>query len=145
MRTLIIIPVLLFSLLLVAPSYSGDYKKFKKGMTAAQNGDWETALKGWKPLAKEGNALAQYNLGLMYRYGWGVLPDSKEAVRLWRLSADQGYVDAQYNLGAIYEQGKIVTQDYKEAVRWWQLAAEQGFVKAQYNLGHMYRLSLIHI
>ena len=54
----------------------------------------------------------------MYRNGWGVLLDTKEAVRWWRLAAEQGYVDAQYNLGAIYEQGKIVTQDYEEAVRW---------------------------
>tara|TARA_B100000989_G_scaffold244017_1_gene191059 strand:- start:215 stop:457 length:243 start_codon:yes stop_codon:yes gene_type:complete len=80
MKTLFIIPVLLFSLLIGAPSYSGD---FKKGMTAAQNGDWATALKEWKPLAEGGNAIAQYNLGLMYRNGWGVLLDTKEGVRWW--------------------------------------------------------------
>ena len=56
MRTLIIIPVLLFSLLLGVPSYSAD---FNKGLTAAQSGDWATALKEWKPLAEEGNAVAK--------------------------------------------------------------------------------------
>ena len=55
MRTLIIIPVLLFSLLLGVPSYSAD---FNKGVIAAQSGDWATALKEWKPLAEEGNANA---------------------------------------------------------------------------------------
>ena len=60
MKTLFIIPVLLFSLLIGAPSYSGD---FKKGMTAAQNGDWATALKEWKPLAEQGDVEAQFNLG----------------------------------------------------------------------------------
>ena len=62
MKTLYFIPVLLFSLLLGVPSYSAD---FNKGLTAAQNGDYATAMKEWKPLAKEGDAVAQYNLGLM--------------------------------------------------------------------------------
>ena len=74
MRTLIIIPVLLFSLFLGASSYSAD---FNKGLTAAQSGDFATALKEWKPLAGQGDADAQYNLGLMYLNGWGVPQDDK--------------------------------------------------------------------
>ena len=135
MRTLIIIPVLLFSLLLGVPSYSAD---FNKGLTAAQSGDWATALKEWKPLAEEGNAVAQNNLGLMYHNGWGVPQDYKEAVYWYRLAAEQEHVDAQYNLGVMYNNGNGVPQDYEEAVRWYQLAAEQGHSKAQGNLGVMY-------
>ena len=56
MKTQIIIPVLLFSLLLGVPSYSAD---FNKGVTAYKSGDYATALKEWKPLAEEGDALAQ--------------------------------------------------------------------------------------
>ena len=85
MRTLIIIPVLLFSLLLGVPSYSAD---FNKGLTAAQSGDFATALKEWKPLAEEGNAVAQNNLGLMYDNGWGVPQDDKEAVNWYRLAVE---------------------------------------------------------
>ena len=114
MRTLIIIPVLLFSLLLGVPSYSAD---FNKGLTAAQSGDWATALKEWKPLAEEGNAVAQNNLGLMYHNGWGVPQDNKEAVNWYRLAVEQGYAIAQYNLGLMYEKGKGVPQDDKEAAR----------------------------
>ena len=99
MRTLIIIPVLLFSLLLGVPSYSAD---FNKGLTAAQSGDFATALKEWKPLAEEGNAVAQNNLGLMYHNGWGVPQDYKEAVYWYRLAVEQGYAIAQYNLGLMY-------------------------------------------
>ena len=135
MRTLIIIPVLLFSLLLGVPSYSAD---FNKGLTAAQSGDFATALKEWKPLAEEGNAVAQNNLGLMYHNGWGVPQDYKEAVNWYRLAVEQGYAIAQYNLGLIYEKGKGVPQDDKEAVRLYRLAAEQGYADAQGNLGVMY-------
>ena len=135
MRTLIIIPVLLFSLLLGVPSYSAD---FNKGLTAAQSGDWATALKEWKPLAEEGNAAAQNNLGLMYHNGWGVPQDDKEAVFWYRLAVEQGYAIAHYNLGLMYEKGKGVPQDDKEAAQLYRLAAEQGDVDAQYNLGLMY-------
>ncbi len=135
MRTLIIIPVLLFSLLLGVPSYSAD---FNKGLTAAQSGDWATALKEWKPLAEEGNAAAQNNLGLMYDNGWGVPQDYKESVYWYRLAVEQGYEVAQYNLGLMYEKGKGVPQDDKEAVRLYRLAAEQGYADAQGNLGVMY-------
>ena len=137
MRTLIIIPVLLFSLLLGVPSYSAD---FNKGLTAAQSGDFATALKEWKPLAEEGNAVAQNNLGLMYHNGWGVPQDYKEAVLLYRLADEQGYAKAQFNLGVMYDVGEGVPQDDKEAVRWYTLAAEQEHAKAQYNLGVMYAL-----
>ena len=135
MRTLIIIPVLLFSLFLGASSYSAD---FNKGMTAAQSGDFATALKEWKPLAEEGNAVAQNNLGLMYHNGWGVPQDYKEAVYWYRLAVEQGYAIAQYNLGLMYEKGKGVPQDDKEAARLYRLAAEQGYADAQGNLGVMY-------
>ena len=135
MKTLIIIPVLLFSLFLGASSYSAD---FNKGLTAAQSGDFATALKEWKPLAEEGNAVAQNNLGLMYHNGWGVPQDYKEAVNWYRLAAEQGNAPAQYNLGVMYNNGNGVPQDYEEAVRWYQLAAEQGHSKAQGNLGVMY-------
>ena len=64
MKTLIIIPILLFSLFLGLPSYSSD---FDKGLTAYKNGDYATALKEWKPLAEQGDADAQTNLGLMYQ------------------------------------------------------------------------------
>ena len=107
-------------------------------MTAAQSGDFATALKEWKPLAEEGNAAAQNNLGLMYHNGWGVPQDDKEAVYWYRLAVEQGYATAQYNLGLLYEKGKGVPQDDKEAVRLYRLAAEQGYADAQGNLGVMY-------
>ena len=88
--------------------------------------------------ALNGNADAQYNLGLMYANGQGVTQDYKEAVKWWRLSADQGNASAQSNLGDMYADGKGVTQDYKEAVKWYRLSSDQGDADAQFNLGFMY-------
>ena len=71
----------------VGMSASAD---FQKGLTAAQNGDFATALREWKPLAEQGNAGAQYNLGLMYVKGEGVIQDNVYA-HLWgNIAASNG-------------------------------------------------------
>ena len=75
------------------------------GVAIAQDYD-AGLLKEWKPLADQGHAGAQYNLGLMYANGRGVVEDDAEAVRWYRLAADQGHADAQYNLGWMYANGR---------------------------------------
>ena len=51
--------------------------------------------------AEQGDAEAQFNLGVMYANGRGVPQDDSEAVRWYRLAADQGHAGAQFNLGAV--------------------------------------------
>ena len=115
--------------------FGGDYQD---GWDAYDRKDYKTAYKLWKPLAEQGNVLAQSNLGFMYYEGRGFPKDDKEAVKWYRLSAEQGLAIAQYNLGLMYDNGLGVPQDYKEAVRLFRLSAEQGYANAQYNLGQMY-------
>jgi uncharacterized protein len=88
--------------------------------------------------AEQGDAFAQYDLGLMYDNGRGVLQDYKEAVKWHRKAAEQGYAASQFNLGWSYANGEGVLQDYKEAVKWYRKAAEQGYASAQLNLGVRY-------
>ena len=121
--------------LATAPAFSADYQK---GQDAYDKGDYKTALQEWQPLAEQGNPDAQFNLGLIYYKGQGVLQDYKESVKWFTLSAEQGIVKAQFNLGFMYKDGQGVLQDDKEAVKWWRLSAEQVHAKAQSNLGFMY-------
>ncbi len=74
----------------------------------------------------------------MYRKGWGVEQDDKEAVKLYRLSAEQGDEWSQFNLAWMLDKGKGVVQDEKEAVKWYRQAAEQGEGFGQSNLAWMY-------
>ncbi len=105
------------------------------GLGAYNSGDYATALRLWRPLAEQGNAAAQYNLGNIYYSGQAVPQDYAEAAKWYRLAAEQGQANAQFNLGVMYERGQGVPQDYAEAVKWYRLAAEQGDALAQYNLG----------
>jgi len=68
---------------------------YQEGLDAYERGDYETALKEWRPLAKQGDADAQYSLGVMYHKGQGVPQDYQEAVRWFRLAAEQGDTVAQ--------------------------------------------------
>jgi TPR repeat protein len=72
---------------------------FQKGLTAHESGDYATALRSWKPLAKQGNTDAQFLLGAMYDNGQGVPQNYKTAVKWYTLAAKQGDALAQFNLG----------------------------------------------
>ena len=114
---------LILSTVLVAP---GVWAGFVEGLNAASKGDYATALREWRPLAEQGDASAQFNLGLMYDKGQGVAQDYAEAVKWYRKAAEQGFAFAQYNLGAMYDNGQGVPQDYVQAHMWLNLAAAQG-------------------
>ncbi|MGC6442819.1 MAG: tetratricopeptide repeat protein [Rubripirellula sp.] len=88
--------------------------------------------------AEEGDAEAQYNLGVAYMRGVGVAQDYAEALSWYRLAADQGFAPAQTNLGMMYDTGLGVPQSYAEAVKWFRLAADQGEAIAQHNIGLTY-------
>ncbi len=139
---------LIFTFLLFSAGPLGNiaFADYESGLAAFERGDYATALKEFLESAHDGEAKAQYYLGLMYDDGLGIPEDDTEAVRWYRLAkeqllvaADQEDVEAQFRLGQMYFLGQGVPQDYTEAVKWWHLAADKGFAWAQYNLGAMYQ------
>ena len=117
-------------------------QNYNEGLAAHQAGDYDTALKEWRPLAEQGNAITQYNLALMYKNGEGIAEDNVEAAKWYQRAAEQGYASAQNNLGNMYYNGEGVAEDFTQAVKWYRKAAEQGHTEAQSNLGLMYENGL---
>ncbi len=78
--------VLIVALGLIRPAWAD----FQDGLAAYQRGDYQTALREWRPLAEQGYAPAQYNIGSMYKNGHGVPQDYAEAARWYRRAAEQG-------------------------------------------------------
>ena len=89
--------------------------------------------------AMRGEAKAQFDLGVSYRFGQGVPQSDAEAVKWYRKAAEQGYAKAQYNLGVCCDTGKGLPKDYAEAAKWYRKAAGQGHAKAQFYLGVSYK------
>ena len=109
---------------------------FDKGVAAYESGDFATALREWRPLAKQGNAVCPV------QSGWDVRRSDEVFHRIirprrsgYRLAAEQGDAGAQFNLGGMYDSGEGVPQDYKTAAKWYRLAAEQGDADSQQQSG----------
>ena len=54
---------------------------------------------GVRIAAEQGDADAQFNLGVLYKNGRGVAVDAVKAALWFRLAADQGHASAQFSLG----------------------------------------------
>ena len=132
------LPMFFLSLTIILFSQLTLSAEFKDGLDAYERGDYATALKEWRPLAKAGNEKAQHALGVMFQRGQGVVQDYKGALKWFTKAADQGYAAAQFNLGLLFHEGQGVVQDYKEALRWFTKAAEQGYAPAQNTVGAMF-------
>ena len=99
------------------------------------------AIKWYKKAAKQGLAVAQYNLAHLiacYFDGNGVVEKDSEAFKWYKEAAEQGLAEAQNMLGYCYENGFGVTKNEAEAINWYYKAAEQGQVNAKHNLAVCY-------
>lgn len=114
--------------------------QLEDGARYFQRNDYNRALASWRPLAVQGNPVAQNNLGIMYLDGKGVPQSMSEAVRYLSLSAAAGSSLGQNNLGGLYRDGKGVPRDYSKAAQWFAASASQGNSAGMYNLGLMYEM-----
>ncbi|ARB98142.1 TPA: tetratricopeptide repeat protein [Neisseria gonorrhoeae] len=90
--------------------WAGDVSDFRENLQAAE----------------QGNAAAQFNLGVMYENGQGVRQDYVQAVQWYRKASEQGDAQAQYNLGLMYYDGRGVRQDLALAQEWLGKACQNG-------------------
>ena len=74
--------------------------------------EYATAYRLLRPLAEQGNALAQVNVGILFGAGLSVPQDYAEALKWFRKATDQGQTNARFSLGIMYKNGEGVPQDY---------------------------------
>lgn len=107
-------------------------------LRAQEAGDYAKAATLFLPLAEKGDAVAQFNLGVLYSQGRVIMQDNKIAMQWYLAAAEQGHAQAQANAGQMYDRGSGVPQDYKKAMRWLELSAKQHNATAQFYIGEMY-------
>jgi hypothetical protein len=84
------------------------------------------SLPDLRKLAAQGDADAQWQVGVRYHNGEGVPHDDVQAMQWFLRAAEQGHVTAQATLGAYYWAGRGVPQDLSKAYFWSALALAQG-------------------
>ena len=108
------------------------------GLKALENGDYDKALYYISFDAVQGDPIAQYNLGLMYKKGIGVEADKKEAFGWFLLAADSGHMLAKYALGKMYYHGDGVKKNYTKALNLFLDGSYLGHPASQIEVGNMY-------
>jgi len=101
---------------------------------AVQAQDHEAALAQCRAPADEGQADAQYVMGVLYDNGLGVDKDAEAASAWFVKAADQDQVQAMFMLGVMNMRGEGGQKDAAAAAKWWRRAAEAGDAPSQFNL-----------
>jgi len=124
---------LFFILVLFFPttSFAND---FQEGLDAIHGTNYNKALKKLRPLAAQGHAAAQYNLGVMHEWGNGVPQNNLLAIQWYRRAAENSHKDAQNNLGAMYSKGEGVEQNFIKALKWFVISGENGSEEGRKNI-----------
>lgn len=115
-----------------------NVRDFRRGLQAALDENFGSALKIWTRLAADGDSAGRYALGMLYWTGTGVAQNRSAGLHLIKEAAGEGFDEAQYRLGKIHTDGDGVEQDFAVALEWYRKAVRQGHAKAQLHLGVMY-------
>lgn len=91
-----------------------------------------------KRLAQAGDAHAQYLMGLLYRDGTLVIPDTERARDWMEQAASQNVPAAQYALGKLFLSDDPLVHDPDQGIRWLKASAQNGNDYAAYALGKEY-------
>ena len=111
-------------------SFQTAQASLSKGLAAAQAGDYASAYELWLPMADQGDAAAQFNIGLLHSKQLIPQASPEKAVKWYLLAANNDHVNAQFNLGIKYDKGIGVEQSATQAFRWYFKAANNGHPQA---------------
>ncbi len=110
--------------------------------SAYKNGEYAKAMKLWEKMAKNGDSVAQYNMGALLKSGVGKAASVDEAAKWFLKSAENGYAAAQFEIGKIYEAeaaaGGASGLPAARSLIWIKKSAEQGYEPAETDLGLKY-------
>jgi len=95
--------------------------------------------------AAQGNPRAQFDLGVMYLQGNGVVKNERLAFNYFHKAARKNHSEAKFQMGLCFAQGRGVRKQSQLARYWFKLAAKSGHSKAMVYLASIEKsLNLQH-
>ena len=95
----------------------------------------DRAAEQMEQLADAGDAHAQYIIGMAYRDGGLLIPDTAKAQKFLECAAKQEIDAAQYALGKLYLSDEADVHDSAKGIYWLKRSADSGNDYAAYRLG----------
>ena len=111
---------------------------YLKGFEALEQKDYKTALYFLSMFAADGDARANYNLGIMYREGLGVDQDDIEALTHFIAAAENGHMLGNYAVGLAFLRGKGSDVDAQAALYYLKEATLLGHALSPVEIGRIY-------
>ncbi len=120
--------------------------ELKKAIYTIIKNDFKKGLKILLPIAKNGNASANFYLGYLYFNGLGVIANEQEAdkhrsyaIKIFKEQAENGDKEAISKLGRILADGSQLDNiNFLEELKWLKLASDNGCPEASFMLGNIY-------
>jgi formylglycine-generating enzyme required for sulfatase activity len=141
MKKIRILLVAVVAVLMMAACGPSPEELVRQGKEHYDNDNYTEAMACFQKAAEKGNAEAEYHIGELYDYGFGVDEDDEIAADWYKKSAEKGYAEAQDRLASMYFVGNGVGKDYEKAAKWAQKALEQGdYCQSMVVLGTLYSI-----
>ncbi len=130
-------------LLLAAPAARAqadpDFAAAKRAYDASEFVD---AARLVRPLAEKGHPGAQFLMGQMLFFGFGMERDDSQAAQWYAMAGQAGNTEALYRLGYLHATGQGVAYSAASAERFWIAAAAKGHRGAIVALADFYHEGL---
>jgi TPR repeat protein len=110
----------LFVIAILIHNYTKD-----EGMDAYKDKRYDLAHKVWMASAEKDDALAQYNIGMLYNTQSFHLSSKEKAYKWYKKSANLGYAPALLSLGDFYQNGIVVDKNTAKAIELYKKSAKQ--------------------
>ncbi len=109
-----------------------DKEKFNHAFEFYLAGSYDNAYEGLAELSKQGSAVSQYYLGLMYLTGLGVLQDFLQAHMWLNIASSHGHKKARMHLDQLTRNmtAELIAEAQKQARRWVTNKAKQAVSEA---------------
>ncbi|XP_041079752.1 death ligand signal enhancer isoform X3 [Polyodon spathula] len=110
------------------------------GLEYTKAGDYRTAFSCFSMAASQGYCKAQFNLGVCYEKGRGVVKNMEKAAVYYKQAATAGHSQAQYQYAKYILHSKATgdTTDTRRTIRLMEQAAASGLKEAQAYLGVLF-------
>lgn len=113
--------------------------QFNYAISAYKSGDFMLAIDLWRPMAEQGDSMAQFYLAEMYIYSPLIPHDYDQAAYLLNKSAGLGNKLAMIRLATMYANGFGVKQDFQKAIDTILRARDNDEPYTLYNIGVLYQ------
>lgn len=109
------------------------------GNISSIEADYAKAVEYYEKGARLGYVSSIYNMGVMYKNGFGVEQDYAKAIEYYERAMNLGYGSSAGALGWLYQEGIGVEQNYAKAIEYYEKGAALENGLSAHQLGYMYQ------